>query len=330
MIVSRGGPSCFTLGLEHVICEGGLMSGLDPKVPKQLTERSARAVLRWVVGFVQQIVQLVIQQLVQSPLVGWVVAAIVGGGSGAGATQVESGPLRWIFVAVAVGVVVVCVVVVWRSQTRRQITVLRGQLEAAQTKAKADEDVKRLLAGQVEVREQELVCERERIELARRARAYHANETQVLEGLGVVLDNRELLNVPLDQLIEENSLRPTAEVIALMLGGGGDLPRVELGIAEKTPGGFRVTHGSGPYTLALKRPEGCFCGNMEISTVLARKAEVGFGDGAFSYIPLQIGSTEQFLFALSTVTLGEPEKDTLDKHANIVKLTISSLGPTMT
>jgi hypothetical protein len=278
--------------------------------PKRLAKQLARAAWGWVLRLIEQVIQV--------PLVALILAGILGVGSGAGATQVHSDPLRWALVAVVLmslsAVAALGVVVVWRSESHRQIEELKSERDETNASNEALEKVHKTLVERLAVSEHE----------QQRTKAYRTNEMQVLTGLDPVLGNFARTAVSVDQVIEDTLLRPTSEVIAVMLGEGRPIPRVELGIAEAIPGGLRVTHASGPYTESFKREAGCLCGRVNPELILERKATTAFNSGAYGYIPLGLGDAEPFLFALSEVPLGKPEKDTLDMHANFVKALLAS------
>lgn len=273
-------------------------------------ERIARGVVR---GFGRGF-----EAAIRAPFVALLVAGLVGGGSGGAATQTSSSALRIALVAVAGSVLLVSLLIVWRSWVRRLITRLEGENAALKSELQA--------AAKVNAVAREQIAEQvPLISLAERQAAYQVHETAVCNGLHVALAEGWAAETDPVRFVENNSLSPTAEVFATMLPSDGQRPRIELGLAEETDHGFRVTHASGDYTQELKRRGECYTGAQSLEGILSRKASAHFTPGGYFVLRLACSVPTQYLFALTSVAFDKPEQRSLEQHAALIKVTMRAL-----
>jgi hypothetical protein len=251
------------------------------------------------------------------PLVDWRATAIAGGAASAIGAVTTSGVLAQVLAGLAALSIVATIVSVRRSAT----LMLAWKLERL-TRAVADRDALLARAG-----------EREDTQAR-----YQETLRDIANGLAWALSqNRPVGNIV--AFVQKKCLKPMAEMFAGQLQeGGGPVPRVEIGIAESAPGGFRVTHASGPYTLELQASAPGYAGQLSFKDVLKSLAEMDFDRRGWAIVPLineravNVGSggdddvPHRWLFCVSDARLGPTETAALADLAALVQLATTILA----
>ncbi len=271
----------------------------DPSPPGKL-ERFARATLKTLLDLGKG--------AVRQPLTA--VLAITLGGGAATATQID-GPARWITLG-ALGVAgLASLLILWHAAAAKRAAELEADVAAL-----ANELEERRAAEQrlIELgREQAEALDRHE-ERERRDAIYAEHLKGVIRGFAGALNEGWAVGNEFVHLVESTSLSATAELFAGQLGRGAKV-RVELGLAEPSEHGYRVTHASGPYTRELKTSGECY--TKVLAPVLARKAEAHFIKDGWHLIEMEDGRS---LICFTEVLLSASEKSALGEQAAIIEL----------
>jgi hypothetical protein len=275
----------------------------EPEPPTQL-DRLVRRGLDWLAGGVSTTIRTL--------LFGIALAVLIGGRTGAVAV---GDTVSWIALSTMVLSAFAGIFLLWRSRTRAQSSIVARERDALQEKLDTVGEMRRIESA-------ERAAERDAATRSEEKKAvYRQLERDGLNGLDYALRNADSLPGGIERFVEGNSLEPINEAFAAELGSAGDHVRVETGIAVRVEHGFRVTHASGKYTHQLKSEGSCHTGPRKIEDVLSRKASAHFIRDGWHVIPLEDTEPLHYLFILSSVPIGRDERESLEYHAALVRVT---------
>lgn len=160
----------------------------------------------------------------------------------------------------------------------------------------------------------------EQLRRAQQEQVYSDVPTEIVKGLNYALADPTIASRGITHYVERNALKTMADTFAAAHCDETGVPsRVEIGIVTQQGERFTATHGSGPYTEALKSEGPCFANGMPIREVLRIKAASDFTRGGYQLVELERGGPA-YLFALSTAPLGDAETRALQRLAAMVAL----------